>query len=77
MSYIAAISDCVVVQEQFCFGEEITKILDLIKRNPEVNITRRAPACETASINLTLSLMFDAMGTPLCKLICHTHSSSR
>ena len=58
-----------MVQEQFCFGEKITKTLDLIKQNPEVNIIRRGPACETASIKL--SLIFDAMGATSSKLISH------
>lgn len=53
------------VQEQFCFGDESTEAMVL--RKHEVNVTRREPACDEASINLTLS--FDVKGTTLSKLI--------
>ena len=46
----------VVVQEQFCFGEEL-KLADEFTslRTLQVNITRKRPACSRASITLSLS----------------------
>ena len=54
-----------MVQEQFCFDEETTALQLRIMANPLVILTRREPACDEASIEVTLS--FNAMGTTLCK----------
>ena len=55
--------DAIVVQEQFCFGEEITTVTAF--NNPEVSLTRSEPACDAAFIDLTLS--FDVKGTTRSK----------
>lgn len=47
--------DLVEVQEQFCFGEEISTVEVYSLETLPVNITRNRPACHQASINLTLS----------------------
>lgn len=47
--------DLVEVQEQFCFGEEISTAEVYSFEILPVNITRNRPACHQASINLTLS----------------------
>ena len=58
------------IQEQFCFGEEITTEVTSFK-TLAVNITRNSSTCN-ASINLTLS--FDDNNTTFCKFmhsLCH------
>ena len=69
--------DVIVVQEQFCFGENITTEVTSFKKLP-INITRNSPACNEASINLTLSFD-DDKGTTLSKFMhssCHVYSST-
>ena len=50
-----------VVQEQFCFGGEITDEVTSFESLP-VNITRKRPACNRASVTLSLSFE-DGNGT--------------
>lgn len=53
-----------MVQEQFCFREEST---NMSMKGSEVALTRRKPACDTASINVTLSFVVN--GTTMSKFI--------
>ena len=54
------------VQEQFCFGEEITSEVTSFKKLP-INITRNSPACQQTFTDLTLS--FDDKGTTFSKFM--------
>ena len=59
--------DVIEVQEQFCFGESITTEVTSLKTLP-INITRNSPACNQASIDLTLSFD-DDNGTTFSKFM--------
>ena len=48
------------MDDQFCFGDVITDDITSFKTLP-VNITRRSPACDQASVTLTLT--FEDNGT--------------
>ena len=52
----------VVVQEQFCFGDEFAAEFSSLRALP-VNITRKRPACNQASITLSLSFEGDNNGS--------------
>ena len=60
----------IVVQEQFCFGEEIATEVASFETLP-VNITRSEPACGQASVSLTLS--FEDNGTTFSEFM-HANS---
>ena len=60
----------VVVQEQFCFGEEIATEVTSFETLP-VNIRRSKPACGQASVSLTLS--FEVNGTTFSEFM-HANS---
>ena len=52
--YVLYMFMSVVIQEQFCFGGEITDEVISFESLP-VNITRKGPACNQASVTLSLS----------------------
>ena len=57
--YIATFNSCfcvIVIQEHFCFGEEIATEVTSFETLP-VNITRSEPAWEQASVSVTLSFV--------------------
>ena len=56
-----------VLQEQFCFGEDINAEITSFEALP-VNITRARPACGQASVSLTLN--FEDNGTLSCEFMC-------
>ena len=49
----------VEIQEQFCFGGEITDEVTSFPESLPVNITRKGPACYQASVDLSLSFEGD------------------